>query len=146
VNDPQPERSWRYIPLTGQHRPRSQRAASAARRRQTKKQTPSGTVSPTRSFRQKETTAASRPLRVHSPPLPLEVIAVIPDGPPVRFTLQNRQYVIARHWGPERIETGWWRGHSVRRDYYRVEATSGHRFWLFRQLDHGEWFLHGEFE
>ena len=71
---------------------------------------------------------------------------MLPDGPPVRFTLQSRQYHIVRHWGPERIETGWWRGRCVRRDYYRVETDTGHRFWLFRRLDDGVWFLHGEFE
>jgi protein ImuB len=53
--------------------------------------------------------------------------------------------VVARHWGPERIETGWWRGRTIRRDYYRVEITSGNRFWLFRQLDDDNWFLHGSF-
>ena len=30
-----------------------------------------------------------------------------------------------QHWGPERIETLWWRGPSVRRDYYRIAVESG---------------------
>jgi hypothetical protein len=34
----------------------------------------------------------------------------------------------------------------VGRDYYRVETTTGHRFWLFRRLRDGHWFLHGLFE
>jgi protein ImuB len=144
LDDPLPERSWRYVPLTGQSRPRRAKAATSARRPKTpasKHGRPS-----TLSKRQRELTAADRPLRLHRLPLPLEVMAVVPDGPPVHFTLQNRQHVITRHWGPERIETGWWRGTSVRRDYYRVETASGHRFWLFRRLDDGKWFLHGEFE
>ena len=49
-----------------------------------------------------------------------------------------------RTWGPERIQTGWWRGHYIRRDYYRVETTTGQRFWLFRRRGH--WFLHGVFD
>ena len=47
--------------------------------------------------------------------------------------------------GPERIETAWWRGPIVRRDYYVVETLSGARFWLFRSLKGGGWFLHGVF-
>jgi hypothetical protein len=34
----------------------------------------------------------------------------------------------------------------VRRDYYQVETGTGERFWLFRELHSGAWFLHGEFE
>jgi protein ImuB len=89
--------------------------------------------------------ANDRPLQLHHPPLSLQVLAVIPDGPPLRFRYRNRWHMVARHWGPERIETGWWRGRSIRRDYYRVETTSGNRFWLFRQLDDDNWFLHGSF-
>ena len=47
---------------------------------------------------------------------------------------------------PERIQTGWWRGRTVGRDYYRVETACGRRFWLFRRLRDGRWFLHGAFE
>jgi protein ImuB len=52
---------------------------------------------------------------------------------------------IVRHWGPERIETLWWRGPSVRRDYYRVATESGAHLWLFRRLTDNRWFLHGVF-
>jgi len=50
-----------------------------------------------------------------------------------------------QHWGPERIETGWWRGSLTSRDYYRVETASGHRFWIFHNLRDRQWYLHGEF-
>ena len=89
---------------------------------------------------------APRPLRLFFPPLPLEVVAVAPDGPPARIRFAGQSHPLARHWGPERIETAWWRGRSVRRDYYRVETAEGCRFWVFRRLTDGEWFLHGEFE
>jgi protein ImuB len=52
---------------------------------------------------------------------------------------------IVQAYGPERIETAWWRGPTVRRDYYVVETDSGERFWLFRRLRDGSWFLHGMF-
>lgn len=37
--------------------------------------------------------------------------------------------------GPaERIESGWWDGADVRRDYYRIETRDGLRGWAFRDL------------
>lgn len=65
---------------------------------------------------------------------------------PVRVVRGRRVLGIVRYWGPERIETGWWRGEYVRRDYYRVETESGERFWLYRRVREGDWFLHGEFD
>lgn len=86
-----------------------------------------------------------RPLVLHSPPLLIVAVSIAPDGPPVSFQLQGRRFDVAYRSGPERIETGWWRGKSVRRDYWRVETTTGQRFWLFRQLADGQWYLHGEY-
>jgi protein ImuB len=47
---------------------------------------------------------------------------------------------------PERIESGWWDGRDIRRDYYRAKDTDGSRLWIFRDLrgDH-TWYLHGLF-
>jgi protein ImuB len=88
--------------------------------------------------------ALERPLFLREP-LPLDAVSIVPEGPPIAFRFQGREHRVAAHWGPERIETGWFRGPSVRRDYYRVETTAGLRFWLFRRLDDGQWHLHGEF-
>jgi len=30
--------------------------------------------------------------------------------------------------------------------YYQAETTTGRRYWLFRDLGEGAWFLHGTFE
>jgi protein ImuB len=87
-----------------------------------------------------------RPLRLARRPIPLEALAIAPEGPPIRFAWAGREYRVAVHWGPERIETGWWRGRPIRRDYYRVETDEGSRYWLFRRLRDGRWFLHGWFE
>lgn len=73
-------------------------------------------------------------------------MSVVPDGPPLAFFHAGEEHRIQRVWGPERIHTGWWRGRSARRDYYRVETAAGRWFWLFRQLTDGRWFLHGVFE
>jgi protein ImuB len=48
--------------------------------------------------------------------------------------------------GPERIESGWWDGHDVRRDYYVARTRAGVRLWVFRErTTEGRWFLHGIF-
>lgn len=36
--------------------------------------------------------------------------------------------------GPERIESGWWDGSDVRRDYYQVQTRSGQRGWAYRAV------------
>jgi len=48
--------------------------------------------------------------------------------------------------GPERIESGWWDGGDVRRDYYLIETRTGQRGWAYRSVgdDSGLW-LHGWF-
>jgi protein ImuB len=47
---------------------------------------------------------------------------------------------------PERIETGWWDGGDIARDYYTALDLHGVRLWVFREraAPHG-WFLHGVF-
>jgi protein ImuB len=48
--------------------------------------------------------------------------------------------------GPERIESGWWDGRDVRRDYYVARTPAGARLWIFRERrTQGGWFLHGVF-
>ncbi|KTB70742.1 MULTISPECIES: DNA polymerase Y family protein [Pseudomonas] len=48
--------------------------------------------------------------------------------------------------GPERIESGWWDGGDVRRDYYLVETSNGQRAWAYRSVgEQGELLLHGWF-
>jgi protein ImuB len=45
---------------------------------------------------------------------------------------------------PERIETGWWDGREVARDYYTARDGRGRRLWLFRERESPHrWFLHG---
>ncbi len=48
--------------------------------------------------------------------------------------------------GPERIESGWWDGHEVRRDYFIVENGLGQRFWVYHGPNRPRrWYLHGIF-
>jgi protein ImuB len=134
VADPLPERAVEYVPvLEATCRPR-------LRSRQTAHRPPPRGGKP-----RAESRPTARPLVLHAAPLALEVVSIVPDGPPVSFKFCGRTQRVVRWWGPERIETGWQRGHSVRRDYYRVETDEGARYWLFRRLHDGQWHLHGEF-
>lgn len=48
--------------------------------------------------------------------------------------------------GPERIETGWWDGTDVRRDYWHARDRDGRLAWIFRDQRDGDWWLHGYFQ
>lgn len=94
-----------------------------------------------------------RPLQLFACPQPIEALAEVPDGPPLRFRWRRVLHDIKRAEGPERIAPEWWRksGDEQSRDYYRVEDAEGCRFWIFRQGLYGQgdalprWYLHGVF-
>lgn len=46
--------------------------------------------------------------------------------------------------GPERIESGWWDGKGVARDYYNARVA-GARLWVFQERHSKRWYLHGLF-
>ena len=86
-----------------------------------------------------------RPLVLLSSPRSIAVVSAL-NGSPAQVQWRGFSSPIAHHWGPERIETEWWRERMVRRDYYRVETEEGRRFWLFCDLSTRRWFLHGTFD
>lgn len=46
----------------------------------------------------------------------------------------------------ERIETGWWDGGAVARDYFIATAPNGECLWVYRELNAPyDWYLHGLF-
>jgi protein ImuB len=49
--------------------------------------------------------------------------------------------------GPERIESGWWDGRGVARDYYVARQCGGARqlLWVFQERQSKRWYLHGVF-
>jgi protein ImuB len=102
--------------------------------------------------------AAPRPIRLLRRPEEIEVIAPVPDEPPMRFSWRGVAHRVRASAGPERIAAEWWRGKrsgkrpetDLIRDYYRVEDSDGARFWIFRAGLHAEnrmpgWYLHGLF-
>jgi protein ImuB len=47
--------------------------------------------------------------------------------------------------GPERIESGWWDGKGVARDYYVARQPDGARLWVFQERQSKRWYVHGVF-
>jgi protein ImuB len=47
--------------------------------------------------------------------------------------------------GPERIESGWWDGKDVVRDYYIARRVHGAKCWIFQERQTRCWYLHGLF-
>ena len=47
--------------------------------------------------------------------------------------------------GPERIESGWWDGKGVARDYYIARHADGVRLWVFQERGSKRWYVHGVF-
>jgi protein ImuB len=94
-----------------------------------------------------------RPLLLLPRPEPAEVVALIPEGPPRQFRWRGVRHQVAHAQGPERIAPEWWRRSpdDAERDYYLVEDSAGHRFWLYRAGLYGrgeeppKWFIHGVF-
>jgi protein ImuB len=81
----------------------------------------------------------------------------LPDGPrplwlldeaePLQHRLEHAPWILKD--GPERIESGWWDGNDLRRDYFVAETPDGAIVWIYRDhrygTDDGEWFVHGLF-
>ena len=77
----------------------------------------------------------SRPVWLLPAPAPLGLIASQPAW----------HGVLVLERGPERIESGWWDGGDVRRDYYRASNPQGAMLWVYRDLRSQVWYLQGIF-
>lgn len=124
------EDAFYFEPLTGH-----------PRGRQTKRRPPSSGsgISP-----------LQRPLTLYAEPRQLQAVSL--DGTrhpsstvPAMFMDSGERMPVLRRWGPERIETAWWRGPVIRRDYWRIETDQNRWLWVYRNLQNRRWFLHGEF-
>jgi protein ImuB len=76
-------------------------------------------------------------------PLPLEILR---DRNGRVLGLKHAGQELTLVTGPERIESGWWDGAAVARDYYIARASGGARWWIFRECEAPRrWFVHGCF-
>jgi protein ImuB len=96
-----------------------------------------------------------RPVRLLDRPEPVDVIALMPDHPPVSVTWRGKRRKVKNADGPERIFGEWWERSSewvAVRDYFVIEDEAGERLWIFRSGDgvdaetgSHKWFVHGIF-
>jgi protein ImuB len=90
-----------------------------------------------------------RPMQLLPKPETIEVMALVPDYPPIHFRYKGKLHKIIKADGPERIEPEWWIQEGQHRDYYAVEDEEGRRYWLFRAGHYDDknykWFMHGFF-
>jgi protein ImuB len=84
-----------------------------------------------------QATHPPRPLWLLQPPRALREVASKPyyhNGP------------LALIAGPERIESGWWDGNDVKRDYFVAQTPDRSTLWIYRERRQpGGWYLHGIF-
>ncbi len=104
-----------------------------------------------------DTRPVPRPARLLLRPESIEVMAEVPEGPPIRFVWRHAAHRVVRAAGPERIAPEWWleegADYARVRDYYRVESETGQGFWLYREglyqamepHERPRWFMHGLF-
>ncbi len=125
------------VTITAEHRPerasRSVEPVIAKRRRRS----PAASVDPVGS----DGNAGIRPFWLLPDPQPLEERDAVPyhGGPLVLLA------------GPERIESGWWDGGEIARDYFIAQTGDQALVWVFRERPipgdrvGGGWYLHGLF-
>ncbi len=74
-------------------------------------------------------------------------IWLLSEPQPLASVMESRPWALRD--GPERIESGWWDGADIRRDYYVADTHDGATVWIYRDhrygVEDGEWFLHGLF-
>jgi protein ImuB len=75
------------------------------------------------------------------PPRPLYLFDPPQDA--AQWPLSRLEQLDSDH--AERIESGWWDAHSVRRDYFRLRCDDGALCWLFRDRITSTCYVHGLF-
>ncbi len=79
-----------------------------------------------------------RPDPQHCPPLavPPRPVWLLAEPEPLGHLLEVQPWVLRD--GPERIESGWWDGADVRRDYFVAENPRGETVWIYRDHRYGD--------
>lgn len=143
-SNPLPEKAYRTYPLTDyRSRKLVNKLPGHAKKISVRKE--QGGATERSSFPTRHD-ARRRPVQLLRRPVPIECLRREQDqqsSPTIRY--QGQDHLVKVFWGPERIETAWWDGPSVRRDYYRVQTDSGNLWWIFTDLKTGQWYLHGRF-
>lgn len=83
------------------------------------------------------------PSQLFEPPERVRVMALVPDGPPMKLWWRGAELELLSSAGPERLAGEWWLAREPARNYYRVQTAEGEWLWLFREGESGDWFVHG---
>jgi protein ImuB len=118
-----PERAWRETKIETQH------------------------ATPRGHGKQRQREGTTRNAASGDAALPGRPVWLLASPEPIGHRLEAQPWVLRD--GPERIESGWWDGADVRRDYFIAESPRGEIVWIYRDhrygIEDGEWFLHGLF-
>jgi protein ImuB len=131
--DHRPERASRTAPWEASDQDSSSAQRSSSMQRSSSKQ-----LAPSARLALEQSSVLPRPLWLLHAPVALE-------------ERRHRPYwrgALALLAGPERIETGWWDGHLVERDYFIAQTEEAAWVWIFRtRPTQGQsgWFLQGVF-
>ena len=69
---------------------------------------------------------------------------LLDEPAPLQHRLEQAPWVLKD--GPERIESGWWDGDDVARDYFVARMQNEALVWIYRERrGEGGWYLHGVF-
>jgi protein ImuB len=127
------ERAVYGLAAVAEHRPE----------RQWRERWPATTAAAATTATAPDAAAARRPLGMMAAPQPLDAIC---DAAGRVRQLLHAGRDLALVSGPERIESGWWDGGDVARDYYIARAADGAQWWIFRECGAPRrWFVHGCF-
>lgn len=89
-------------------------------------------------------TPNDRPTLLFERPIPVDVIALTPDGPVHGVRWAGQDHGVACCFGPERLGDEWWRRDAgSTRDYFAVRTERGRWLWLARAIETNRWFIHG---
>ena len=149
VQDPIPERQTKSKPLTGLRNDGTEQSTQRKLRK-----APIEDFQKNRSMLPGTESHWTRPLQLLPTPIRID-IQLDDNGTPRRGRLSsdpNKKSSALKEFetileaiGPERIESSWWSGPTVRRSYYRVALDSGLWWWIYQDLASLQWYLHGMF-
>lgn len=149
LQDPIPERQTKFKPLTGL---RSDGNEQSTERKLRKK--PVQDFQSTRSIVPGKDGSWTRPTQLLRNPVLIDIQCDALGVPAqVRYmrdsdsktSAASQPQRIVQSLGPERIESSWWSGPTIRRGYYRIAIDSGTWWWIFQDLGTKQWYLHGLF-
>jgi protein ImuB len=139
VEDHRPEHAWRVVELP------SPPLSPASSRERVRGQSSSMSGRGSRERGKRPLWLLAEPQRIALTPNLSGVLAGEGPGAILHRKLKRKSTLTLLR-GPERIETGWWDGREVKRDYFVARDAHGVRLWIYRDRRAPQnWYVHGLF-